>query len=355
MLPDNTLSEITVELNFLLPRKPSKLIDYEWGGVDLNDPTEGLFVKIWTVYYEGGVIKVSSETNTPTDIITAADVSEVSLSFDQNMRPTICYVENNIVKLYWYDSSVGSQVTTSFDNTYLSPRISLDDGRDNLTNSSDVLFCYVRNNNLYMRVQRERFLTEHLLKEGGVGNLIQVGMTTSLRFQFEYTTETINYTEEYPEAAWVSRFGSQFPSKSVWLYKELVGVDKDSSVDREQYPLINFYSQINEDDVALGGGKTMSGEWIHTTLSLYWLESTIQRNLFSLLKSNEKISRTKSGLELFVSKLKDVLKASIELNVITNFEILSSSLTEDGSVSIKFRATLESAIVEADVVGEVYL
>lgn len=185
MIPSNQLSGLTEALPFLLPDKKYKLVDHEWGGIALNNATQGLLVQIWKVYYLADQVRISSPNGVDELLFIAADISELSLAFDQNMRPNVAYVQDGICKLWWYDSSLPGLVTTVFGDTYKYPKLSMDDGRPNQIAVNDIIFAYVRNGTLNFRIQRERYLTEHPLGTP-MKRLIQIGMTTGLRFQFKY-------------------------------------------------------------------------------------------------------------------------------------------------------------------------
>ena len=184
MLPNNQLSSITNKANFLVPNT-SPLLDYEWGGVALNDSLQGLQVQIWSCYYENGLIKVKPSSGEAINVLVIADVTELSFAFDQNMRVNITYVSGGIAYLYWYNSLIGETVTTTLGASVKNPRMSLDDARANQTGTSDIVLAYVKDNVLCMRVQRDRYLVEYVLTTLEKSpRLKQIGMTDAFRFQF---------------------------------------------------------------------------------------------------------------------------------------------------------------------------
>lgn len=183
MLPEDALSVKAHNSPFLLPIRPDLLTDYEWGGIGLNDPSQGLQVQIWTIYYEDGGVKIIAPNASPVTIFSALNITELSLAFDQNMRPQIAYVESGIAKLRWFDSNVGQTVTTVFDVTIKNPRVSLDDAREYQVGNSDVILAYIKEGNLCFRKQRQRFEVEYV-RAPTRGKLRQIGMNKTLRFQF---------------------------------------------------------------------------------------------------------------------------------------------------------------------------
>ena len=182
MLPDNVLSMTAIKSDFLTGNRTHPLIDYEMGGIAIGDVSQGLQVQQWSCIYEDGAIKVGYGDNFQT-LLTIQDVTALSLAFDINMRPLIAYVANNQCYLWWYDSSQSAQVTTEWGD-YAFPQLSLDDQRSSQSANADVIFSYIKNNTLYMRIQRERFQIEHKLAKAK--RLIQIGMMTNFRFGFAF-------------------------------------------------------------------------------------------------------------------------------------------------------------------------
>ncbi|WP_444922937.1 hypothetical protein ACJJH9_12200 [Microbulbifer sp. DLAB2-AF] len=87
-------------------------------------------------------------------------------------------------KLYWYDSSQGAQITTDWPGI-VTPKVSLDDARSTQSAVSDVIFAYLKNGNLYHRLQRDRYGNEYLLaSDVNSPGLIKIGMNWQFRFQF---------------------------------------------------------------------------------------------------------------------------------------------------------------------------
>lgn len=192
MMPDNVLSSSPISGAFLVPDKVEPLVDYEWGGVALLDTSQGLMVYVWKCFYQDGWIKVTNDIVT-NQVIQVANVVHLSLAFDFNMNPTIAYIVENIDKtrdtyLYWYDSQAASQVNTLYGLGYVSPQLSLDDHRLRQSANADIIFAYIKNNNLYYRQQRDRFLTEYLLESGLSEDieLRQIGMNVANRFQYMF-------------------------------------------------------------------------------------------------------------------------------------------------------------------------
>ena len=185
MIPQNRLSTLPVQSSFVEPvsRRTATLKDYERGGIALQDGSEGIDVQLWTVEVIGNDVWLSAETVAPFIYFSRPNISEVALAFDQNMVAYIAFVQSGVAWLYWFDTAVNTMVFSSFPGM-VTPRLVNDEKRLVESNNSDVILAYVSGNNLCFRAQRERFQTEHVLKESVGGTLVAVGMNSGHRLQF---------------------------------------------------------------------------------------------------------------------------------------------------------------------------
>jgi hypothetical protein len=193
MLPDEVLSSQTIAAQFLFPRNIPRqaLIDYEYGGVAINDGTRGLRVKVWKGEYIEEQIVLSATGVAPTPIITVPGLRDFQFTFDRNMNPFICYEleDGSTPRFYWFDTVPSAFITTILPSGSVTPRCAHDDNRDLQSAAADIILAYCRGGNLYFRAQRERYLEEHLLSdEAGESGLVQVGMNNVWRFQFQLST-----------------------------------------------------------------------------------------------------------------------------------------------------------------------
>lgn len=191
MLPDNTLIELNAS-DFLPPRNKvtSATECWEIGGIALSDTSEP-FTHYWYGYVKGKAIYLHRSGAEPVTVLAFdGDVTEMSFTFDQNMRPIIAYVEDGLVKLYWYDAVAAQNVVTDYPSVTC-PRLSLDDKRTFNIGNSDIIFAYVADSNrLCYRLQRERYGIEHTLRiddrksAASPLKLFEIGMSTNNRFIF---------------------------------------------------------------------------------------------------------------------------------------------------------------------------
>lgn len=190
MLPQDTLSTIPHPSEFLAPRDRARepLVDYELGGVALNNATQGLEVQVWRLRYTGGAFVLDAPSVAPTTIIFVADVKTCALAFDQNMQPVIAWeTEAGECRFRWFDPTIPAFTIEDLPAGSRSPRCTLDDKRPlaTITGRSDVILAYMRNGSLYYRQQRDRFDTEReLATDVEDYDLDQIGMNALLRLQF---------------------------------------------------------------------------------------------------------------------------------------------------------------------------
>ena len=213
-LPLNQAASATVASALLAPDasgRADRLVDFELGGAGLNDASQGLQVQAWKAFVSAGSVCVAPQpANTPvTPLFSAADVTELSLSFDQLMHPTIAFMQSGMCKLYWFDSLAAAQVMTSFPGA-ASPMLCLDDKRPLQVQSGvvDVLFFYVLGGNLCYRQQRDRFTIERVLAAlppgsseimgvgMGVNGRVQVHMNASLAKHVDLTEDKVYLLNE---------------------------------------------------------------------------------------------------------------------------------------------------------------
>lgn len=201
MLPNNQLSATAKVSGFTFPVKSPRpedmRQDWELGGRYLNDPSQGLQVKVWRVRLEierdtglghvileapGGVAPGEPER----EVFDGVGITEVALSFDQNMNPFVAYTQAGAAKFWWHDPTIPGMTHTTLPAGCYDLRCTLDDKRSFNVAGSDIILSYVRAGNLCVRYQRERYVTEYVLK-AGIGlnaRLISMAMNKNSRVQW---------------------------------------------------------------------------------------------------------------------------------------------------------------------------
>ena len=96
MIPEDRRSTVDMPSRFIVPERKSPYVDYEWGGVALNDPSQGLMVKVWTARYDprSAALYLSAPGVDQFLLFGRPGISEIGLAFDQNMNPFVCFVQN---------------------------------------------------------------------------------------------------------------------------------------------------------------------------------------------------------------------------------------------------------------------
>lgn len=165
------------------------LVDHEPGGVAINDASQGLFGWMWTLQMDGDDVVVSEPTAGSTVLFTMPNLTELSLAFDQNMKPVVAYVAAGTAFLWWFDTLTAAHIHTEIPGAS-SPRVTLDDKRNMQTGASDVILAYLVGTTLYFRAQRDRYLTAYQLNTDITRPLRKIAMNNKLRLQFEFGPAT---------------------------------------------------------------------------------------------------------------------------------------------------------------------
>lgn len=196
MMPQNVLST-TKELGALLAPRDQRmevdhLIDWEEGGININDGSEGLQVQTWTCTCDGTNFVLTSESDPDgTTVLTVAGgVTDMSFTFDQNMRVFVTYtLDDASLSYYWYDTTIPGYRTSVLPTGSLFARCTLDDKRPTQSSSSDIILAYTRASQLYFRMQRDRFSIEYQLTSSTISDsrLINIGISAVNRLQFNLT------------------------------------------------------------------------------------------------------------------------------------------------------------------------
>lgn len=189
MLPDNVESSIAFGGVYLHPDELAggKLVDFESGGPALLDSSQGFFMKTWKISLEDDTdVTLTPDGGDPIVLFQASGITELTLCFDQNMRYAVGYVQNDVLKLRWFDSFVNAHVVSEF-GAGTNPKMALDDKRLASVITSDMIFAYMRGSSLCYRQQRDRFTIERELRTGLFPGtqLKGIGMNKNLRLQFE--------------------------------------------------------------------------------------------------------------------------------------------------------------------------
>lgn len=205
MLPENTLSSQAVVTGYPDPvKQPGDfLVDWERGGIALNDSSQGMLVQVWRLDIVRDVDNVDlwhvyASAPSAGRILLFSDtaITEGALSFDQNMNPFVVYTSSGQPKMFWYDSEQAAQVTTNLPASWRSLRCTIDDKRVFNVSNSDNVLAYVRDGWLCVRYQRTRYTQElQLAQVGSQAELVSVAMNSAFRLQFRVRNVTANIND----------------------------------------------------------------------------------------------------------------------------------------------------------------
>lgn len=192
MIPENRFSSQSLSGVLLNPWSKDHKISYQWGPIQLQDPSQGILVKLWKLEAIDNTAYLSSEDNPAFPVFThTSEIFNISLSFDQNGRHQVTFedVQDNSY-FYWWDPLENDYVFFLIPDGGHSPRTTLDDARTFNQTDSDVILGYIRDKAVRYRRQRDRYTIEYTPTEGELGPpapadlLYHISMQDNLRLNF---------------------------------------------------------------------------------------------------------------------------------------------------------------------------
>lgn len=165
------------------------LIDYEVGGVAINDPSQGLRGYDWTAEFDpaDGWVYVWREDQgkaSKVAVLQRPGITHLGLAFDQNMRVHLCWTDATGSFLWRFSNEAGGMITVPIPGAS-TPAITLDDHRPERVSDSDIILSYISGTQLCFRVQRELYDVVHATELGTAAELNAAGMA-GIRFQWEW-------------------------------------------------------------------------------------------------------------------------------------------------------------------------
>ena len=203
MIPSNPslYEDIKLRAPYMYPDRiaTDELTDYEFGGIAIQDPSEGLKYQTWKGYWNSSdstVYLEPQDTGGSTALFTEAGVVAFSFTFDQNMRWSVATLDaGGNLKYRWYDSAVENYVISTYTGVS-SVKLTHDDKRSVQINlgGTDMILTYLRAGQVRWRIQRDRFLIEYS-HPTAISNSFYIshfGMNTKNRLQWRIGPRRIN-------------------------------------------------------------------------------------------------------------------------------------------------------------------
>ncbi|WFG36908.1 tail fiber protein [Pseudomonas phage 20Aug401] len=172
-------------------RDISDVLDFCDGGVAIQDPSEGLFVRVWRTMLRNDGTYLGWEDGTNEVRIgdgIDAGISTISLDFDSNMNYVFVFVRaDKTGALSYFNIQQGRRIVVELGQVDYA-KVALDDKRPGATAWAQVIVPYTRGGNMYVRTQNENYTEEHLEVDTGkvFRPLVKCGMGTNLRFQVQF-------------------------------------------------------------------------------------------------------------------------------------------------------------------------
>lgn len=174
------------------------------GPMQLNNSGGKLNERYWIAYVDNGAVYIKGsqgeQWGTETLLFNELEpIKQITLTFDQLGRPLVFYrIGADTLKLYWYNP-VLEQTELKTLAQGIDPNAGFDAPQDTGQSYSDAMLFYVRDNVIYMRIQRDRFETEYVTPSIGENvELRSSGMRVDNRYQVVYRHELADYVPEPP-------------------------------------------------------------------------------------------------------------------------------------------------------------
>jgi len=154
-----------------------------------------LNTRYWICYQESGFVSIRSAVDADTwssPIILFEETEEIDIldfSFDQLGREVVFYKVGTELRLWFFDSSA---IPSGYVKIVLIangnwPHVNFDLIYDTSDPLSDVILCYVKNNSIYKRIQRDRYEIEYPTGVSHEGVKIEsAGLNKNNKFQIVY-------------------------------------------------------------------------------------------------------------------------------------------------------------------------
>ena len=159
------------------------------GPISLSDTSKGLAYKFWAVAFDPITKEILLiEDGVETVLYTETeDVDSMSISFTQNASVSVSTVTaSKLLKLYWYDIAIPDYTVDILETLVSQAELSMDMISHPADPHSDILLAYIKEQELFVRVQREDYLVARVTVANDVKAITAIGMSETRRFQITY-------------------------------------------------------------------------------------------------------------------------------------------------------------------------
>lgn len=192
MFPSDTFTEQSSGVDFdpvyNISDNPNEF--YSYGGIALNNGSEGLMYQIWKarVTFQGKVyLSNESDNYAQQTFIASMGYGRVTLGFDNNMAPIIGMQLGESFLIRYFET-LTEQYEIKTISGVRGGMLTIDDPRNGTENYRDTVACYIRNadNMLCYRLFRERYDTENeIMPVHEFKTLYKIGMAVDRSFRFQ--------------------------------------------------------------------------------------------------------------------------------------------------------------------------
>lgn len=171
---------------YLVRAERDQLVDFEQGGIALNDGSKGTDIQLWSGVYTAGGFVLSAPSVAPTVVWSTPGVIRFGFSFDQNMEPVIAYEDASGAHVRFFGANHQFDIQ-DLEAGATNICISADDNRPFNTLNRNVILGYNVGNSLNVRVQFESYATPHVLDGAFPYALTACGPGTNFRYRYRGT------------------------------------------------------------------------------------------------------------------------------------------------------------------------
>lgn len=132
MIPGDRFSTEPIRGQLLNPWSHDRKISYYWGPIQIQDPSQGLLVKLWQASVIADIeVWLSTDTDAPILLFSwDAKILNCSLAFDGNGFPNVAFSDDlGRSRFYWWDPVPNEFVFFELPAGSSSPVCTLDDAR----------------------------------------------------------------------------------------------------------------------------------------------------------------------------------------------------------------------------------